>query len=122
MVVQFISRTFVPPNTGMANRSAAITERRTAREKRRELMAQEKAKRLAREEEERQKAEREAREAQVIQKREERRLAKQVQHQHVGSYRIIGRISKEYSRQLYLVWQICEVGDYNTTCQQYWQH
>ena len=62
----------------MANRSAAISERRAAREKRREQVAREKAEKLAVEEAERQRAEREAREALAAQKREERRLAKQV--------------------------------------------
>lgn len=64
-------------HTGMVSRSAVISERRAAREKRRETMAQEKAERLAREEEEKKRAEREAREALVAQKRVERRLAKQ---------------------------------------------
>lgn len=65
-------------HTGMANRSVAISERREARERRRENMARERAAKLAREEEERLKAEQEAREALVQQKKEERRLAKLV--------------------------------------------
>ena len=63
---------------GMASRSAAICERRAAREKRREAMMREKAKKLAQEEEEKKRAEQAAREAQLQKRREERRLAKQV--------------------------------------------
>lgn len=62
----------------MANRSAAILERRAAREERRETMLREKVAKLAQEEEERRKAELAAKEALIQQKREERRLAKQV--------------------------------------------
>ncbi len=63
---------------GMASRTAAIAERKAARDKRRESLLKEKAEQLAREEEERQRVALEAKEALIQQKREDKRLAKQV--------------------------------------------
>ncbi len=61
----------------MTSRSAAISERRAARERRREELAREREQILAQEEEERRKVERATKEALIQKRREERRLAKQ---------------------------------------------
>lgn len=62
----------------MISRTAAISERKAARERRRENLLQEKQERLAMEEKERQEAEQAAKEAMVQKRKDERRLAREV--------------------------------------------